>query len=97
MRGQVKTTGKKPQSTPAAKKKAVRILAPLTPDPDSRLIHLIAARVAQLAADLKAANKKLDYCVAMLDDRLDQQKQEPHPIVAEAIKAMEGDGEGKQQ
>jgi vacuolar-type H+-ATPase subunit I/STV1 len=90
------SANKKPRSKPAAKKKAVRILAPFTPGPDSQLIASIAVRVAELQSELKRANQKLDYCVTVLDDRLDQ-KEEPHPVVAEAIKAMEGDGEGNQQ
>jgi hypothetical protein len=72
----VKTTSKKPQSKPAAKK-AVRTPQPLNPwASDSHLIDGIAARVEELAAELKAANRKLDYVVARLRSGHDREAEE---------------------
>jgi hypothetical protein len=66
-------TQKKPlKSKPAAKKKAVRILAPLTPHPDRELIEGIARGVTELACELKSVHQKLDFCVATLDMRRDK-------------------------
>jgi hypothetical protein len=63
---------KKAKSKPAAKKKAVRKPQLLAPESDHQLIAGIAARVEELAAELKAANRKLNYVVGRLgsgDDR----------------------------
>jgi hypothetical protein len=90
---------KKPlKSKPTAKKKAVRSVTiraargASIPGPDRQLIEGIAARVTELACELKSVHQKLDFCVATLDARRDS-SQKPHPVVAAAIKAMEG-GEG---
>jgi hypothetical protein len=52
---------KKPKSKPAAKKKAAA-----APHPDRQLIVGIAAGIDELARELKAVNRKLDYCVGRL-------------------------------
>jgi hypothetical protein len=66
---EILTLPKKPKSKPAAKKAAVKAVSRPTPGPDSRLIDDIAARVKQLQSELKAINKKLDYCISRLGPR----------------------------
>jgi hypothetical protein len=82
---------KKPlKSKPAAKKKAAA-----TPHPDSRLINDIAARVKQLESALKAANRKLDFCVDRLasSKESDESTRRKYSRVAETGEALEDEAE----
>lgn len=85
------TTGKKPRSKPAAKKKAAATKASrpsrghdALPHHESALIDGIAARVEELQAELKAANQKLDYLVGRAAPL-----EGSHPIVEQAEQRIE--------